>query len=132
MPRPPHRAKPPARSAAPRIALKRAYLPRSPADGTRVLVERLWPRGLAKKAAGIDLWLKEVAPSPALRTWFGHDPKRWTEFRRRYRAEIGKNPSAFRELQALCRKGPVTLVYAARDEEHNGARVLFELLEEGR
>lgn len=114
------------------IELKRAYLPRSRADGTRVLVERLWPRGLAKETAGIDLWLKEVAPSPALRTWFGHDPKRWAEFRRRYRAEIAKNPGPFRELQALCRKGSVTLVYAARDEEHNGARVLFEMIQEAR
>lgn len=121
-----------ARSSRPGIALKRAYLPGSRADGTRVLVERLWPRGLAKAAAGIDIWLKEVAPSPALRTWFGHDPKRWTEFHRRYRAEIARNPGPFRELQALCRKGPVTLVYAARDEEHNGARVLFELLQEDR
>lgn len=132
MPRPPYRAEPLARPAGPQIALKRAYLPRSPADGARVLVERLWPRGLAKEAAGIDLWLREVAPSPALHTWFGHNPKRWAGFRRRYRAEVANNPGPFRKLQALFGKGPVTLVYAARDEEHNGARVLFELLEEGR
>lgn len=96
----------------------------------RVLVERLWPRGVNKAKAGIDRWLKEVAPSPELRTWYGHDPARWSEFRRRYRAELSKNTAPFEELLSLCRAGPVTLVYAARDENHNSARLLHELIEE--
>lgn len=114
----------------PSVNLKRVYMPRGSEDGMRVLVERLWPRGLGKAKAGIDRWLKEVAPSPELRTWFGHDPARWAEFRRRYRAELLRNPGPFEKLLSLCRTGPVTLVYAARDETHNSARVLHELIEE--
>jgi uncharacterized protein YeaO (DUF488 family) len=116
----------------PQVRLKRAYDAPAKSDGCRALVDRLWPRGVSKDELRLDDWLKEVAPSPALRTWFGHDPRRWAEFRRRYRAEIAKNPGPFHELEALCRKGPVTLVYAARDEEHNGARVLFEMIQEAR
>ncbi len=118
-----------ARSARPAGKIKRVYLPRERGDGKRVLVERLWPRGLTKEEAAVDVWLKDIAPSPALRSWFGHYPKRWTEFRKRYRDEIAKNAGPLRELRELCRSGPVTLVYAARDETHNGARVLLELLE---
>jgi len=114
----------------PYLGLKRAYLPYAPTDGTRVLVERLWPRGLTKAKAKIDLWLKDVAPSPALRSWYSHDPARWPEFRRRYRAELDTNPETVDELRALCRKGPVTLIYAARDEVRNSARILFELIGE--
>jgi uncharacterized protein YeaO (DUF488 family) len=119
-----------ARSVKPKLALKRAYEPGGRGDGTRVLVERLWPRGLAKAEAGIDLWLKEIAPSPELRRWFGHDPARWSEFRKRYRAELVKNGEAVERLAALAKRGPVTLVYAARDEEHNSARLLRDFLEE--
>ena len=116
----------------PQVRLKRAYDAPAKSDGCRALVDRLLPRGVSKDELRLYDWLGEVAPSPALRTWFGHDPRRWAEFRRRYRAEIAQNPGPFRELEALCRKGPVTLVYAARDEEHNGARVLFEMIQEAR
>jgi uncharacterized protein YeaO (DUF488 family) len=117
-----------ARSPAPR--LKRVYEPRSAEDGTRVLVERLWPRGLRKEDPRLDVWLKEIAPSPALRSWFAHDPAKWDEFRRRYRAELAANADAVARLRALLAEGPVTLVYAARDEQHNSARVLLEWLGE--
>ncbi len=110
------------------ILLKRAYETPSAADGTRVLVDRLWPRGLTKARAAVDLWLKEVAPSTELRQWFGHDPEKWTEFKRRYRTEL-KDNSALSELAALARRGRVTLVYAARDELHNAAVVLKQVLE---
>lgn len=111
-----------------KLSMKRVYESPSDADGCRVLVDRLWPRGVAKAEAAIDLWLKEVAPSTALRQWFRHDPAKWGEFRKRYRAELKDNP-AWIELQALARRQPVTLVYAARDEQHNDAVVLKELLE---
>lgn len=113
------------------IALKRAYETPASTDGRRILVDRLWPRGLTRERAQIDLWLKEVAPSNALRQWFAHDPEKWMEFRKRYRSELQHNP-ALAELQALARQGGarLTLVYAARDEVHNQARVLQELLEE--
>lgn len=110
-----------------RVRLKRAYEPPARADGTRVLVDRLWPRGLSKDKARVDLWLRDVAPSTGLREWFGHDPGKWPEFRRRYRAELAGN-TALAELRALCRAGTVTLLYAARDTEHNNARVLEERL----
>jgi uncharacterized protein YeaO (DUF488 family) len=114
--------------AANRIALKRAYEPAAPGDGTRVLVDRLWPRGVSKEAAAIDHWMKELAPSTELRKWFGHDPARWAEFRRRYTAELRQQADAVAQLRALARKGRVTLVYAAHDEEHNDAVVLRTVL----
>ena len=115
-----------------RIGLKRVYEAPSPDDGTRILVERLWPRGLSKERAAVDVWLKDVAPSPALRTWYGHDPAKWTEFRRRYRDELRSRPDELQRLEDLVRLGPVTFVYAARDPERNSARVLMETLEAGR
>ena len=111
-----------------RVQLKRAYDPPSPRDGTRILVDCLWPRGISKAKARVDLWLKDVAPSTALRQWFGHDPARWSEFRRRYRAELRRQPDALAQLQALARRGRVTLVFSARDERRNQAVVLKDLL----
>jgi uncharacterized protein YeaO (DUF488 family) len=111
------------------IHLKRAYETPSAGDGLRILVERLWPRGLTKKKAAVDLWLKDVAPSTELRQWFGHDPARWKEFRRRYRAELKGKGDLLRLLQYRAGEGPVTFVYAAHDEEHNSAVVLKEYLE---
>ncbi len=110
------------------IHLKRAYEAPSSADGVRILVDRLWPRGVSKERAAIDRWMKEVAPSTELRRWFGHDPKRWNGFRRRYRAELSHRVELLRELRALTRKGRLTLVYAARDEAHNEAIVLRDVL----
>ena len=109
------------------IRLKRAYDPPAPADGARILVDRLWPRGLSKERAQVDLWLKEIAPSAELRRWFGHDPAKWAEFRKRYDAELANNPS-LEELRALIRRDRrVTLLFGARDVEHNNAVVLREL-----
>lgn len=113
------------------VMLKRAYDPPSKADGERILVDRLWPRGLAKTRVKIALWLKDVAPSTELRRWFGHDPERWLEFKKRYRAELRDNP-ALAELRAHARRGDVTLVYAARDLLHNEAVVLKQILDRGR
>lgn len=110
------------------VRLKRAYLPPSPDDGVRVLVDRLWPRGLRKSDAAIDRWLKEVAPSTELRRWFGHDPGRWEEFRRRYRAELSAHTALLDELREVAGKRPVTLVYSAHDELHNQAVVLRDVL----
>lgn len=112
------------------VALKRVYDAPAASDGTRVLVERLWPRGISKERAHIDLWLKEVAPSPELRTWFGHDPQKWTEFRRRYEAELasGEAHKALGTLREMARQGPLTLIFAARDSQHTNAVVLRELL----
>ncbi len=93
-----------------------------------MLVDRLWPRGLRKDAARIDRWMKETAPSTELRQWFGHDPERWQEFRRRYRSELRQHPDQLDELRELVRQGTVTLVFGARDEEHNDAIVLREVL----
>lgn len=112
------------------ILLKRAYEAPAASDGQRVLVDRLWPRGLTKARAGIDLWLKEVAPSTALRRWYGHDPARWEAFRQRYRTELEAHP-ALDALRAQARQGTITLVYAARDAQHTHALVLRELLEQG-
>ena len=112
------------------ILLKRAYEQPAPEDGTRVLVERLWPRGLSKERAAVDLWLKEVSPSPELRRWFGHDPEKWPEFRRRYREELRGRPAELDELRRLARSGPVTFVYAARDTEHSSAALLREAVEQ--
>ena len=110
------------------VALKRAYEPASPADGRRILVDRLWPRGLSKGKAHIEAWMKQFAPSAALRAWFGHDPRRWDEFRRRYRAELKDHAGELRDLRRLARMGPITLVYSARDEIHNDAAVLRKVL----
>lgn len=112
----------------PEITLKRAYEPASPADGQRILVERLWPRGVSKEKAALDLWLKDIAPSADLRAWYGHEPEKWPEFRRRYLQEIKENPEAVDELRRRLKQGRVTFVFAARDEEHNSARVLKDYL----
>jgi uncharacterized protein YeaO (DUF488 family) len=111
----------------PRIALKRIYEPPSPADGRRILVDRLWPRGVSKARAHIDVWMKDVAPSTELRRWFDHRPERWLEFRRRYIVELKSNPD-LRTLRDMAAAEPVTLLYAARDTTHNEAAVLAELL----
>ena len=108
--------------------LKRVYETPSAEDGTRILVDRLWPRGLTKAKARVDLWLKAIAPSTELRQWFGHDPDRWAEFQSRYRAELEANPDAVAELIAALRRGPATLVYGARDETRNDAVVLADWL----
>lgn len=110
------------------VRLKRAYDPPAAEDGQRVLVDRLWPRGIAKAKAELHLWLKEVAPSTELRQWFAHDPEKWVEFKKRYRAELKGNP-AFAELRGLARQGDITLVFAAKDTLHNEAVVLKQLLE---
>ncbi|MBX6742429.1 MAG: DUF488 domain-containing protein [Acetobacteraceae bacterium] len=110
------------------VRLKRAYEAASPEDGTRILVDRLWPRGIRKEEAAIDEWMKEIAPSTELRKWFGHDPARWEEFRRRYSAEVHQHPEELERLRSMAREGPITLVYSARDEAHNDAVVLREIL----
>jgi uncharacterized protein YeaO (DUF488 family) len=110
------------------VNLKRAYEPPAQADGIRILVDRLWPRGVRKSDARIDRWLKDIAPSAELRRWFGHDPARWDEFRRRYRFELSAHTDLLNELRAIAREGQLTLIYAARDEEHNDAVVLRDLL----
>ncbi|MGH2498396.1 MAG: DUF488 domain-containing protein [Ktedonobacteraceae bacterium] len=112
------------------VALKRVYDAPESSDGTRVLVERLWPRGLSKERAHVDLWMKEIAPSRELRTWFGHDPEKYTEFRRRYETELASQTgqAALARLRELAKQGPVTLVFAARDTEHTNAVVLRDLL----
>lgn len=115
------------RRNTPNIRIKRAYAPRAADDGRRVLVDRLWPRGLSKHDLADVVWLKDVAPSAALRKWFGHRPERWAKFRRRYFAELRGNPAAD-ELQALIRQGPVTLLYGAKDETHNQAVALADYL----
>ncbi len=111
------------------IHLKRVYEEPSQKDGMRVLVERLWPRGLTKERAAVDLWLKDVAPSPELRKWFGHDPARWEQFQDRYRQELRQQKDAVQLLKQKGKEGTVTLVYAARDEEHNGALALKRFLQ---
>ena len=109
--------------------LKRVYAEPAPSDGTRILVDRLWPRGLTKEKAHVDLWLKDVAPSTELRKWFAHDPARWTEFKSRYRDELRKNGEHLAALKQAVAKGPSTLLYGAKDEEHNEAVVLLDLVE---
>ena len=111
------------------IRIKRIYDPPSPDDGRRVLIDRLWPRGVARDEAKLDEWLKEVAPSDELRKWFGHDPARWEEFRSRYREELASHGELLDRLRAEARKETVTLLFAAKDEEHNNAVVLKELLD---
>jgi uncharacterized protein YeaO (DUF488 family) len=110
------------------IRLKRAYEPAEATDGARVLVDRLWPRGLSKGKAALSAWMKEIAPSPELRRWFGHDPSRFDQFAARYRDELARNDASVSELADLARKGRVTLIYAARDSAHNDAVILADYL----
>ena len=110
------------------IRLKRVYDPPTLSDGKRILVERLWPRGMKKEALAADAWMKEVAPSTKLRTWFGHRPERFEEFRNRYREELDANPAGWTPILENSRLGPVTLLYSARDIHHNGALVLRDYL----
>ncbi len=110
------------------VRLKRAYEAPAAEDGTQILIDRLWPRGVSKADAALDQWMKDIAPSTELRKWFGHDPARWKEFCRRYGAEVHQNAALLGQLRALARQGPVTLVYSAHDEVHNDAVVLRDLL----
>ena len=114
------------------VRRKRAYDAPAASDGYRVLIDRLWPRGVPKTDAEIDEWARELAPTTELRRWFGHDPERFDEFRRRYLAELATHEDKLRELRRRARTGRLTLVYSARDEEHNDAVVLDELLRRGR
>ena len=114
------------------IRRKRAYDAPATSDGYRVLIDRLWPRGVSKTDAAIDEWARELAPTTELRRWFGHDPGRFEEFRRRYTAELAAHEDKLRELRRRARAGRLTLVYGARDEEHNDAVVLAEILRRGR
>ena len=110
------------------VRLKRAYDAPGPGDGSRLLVDRLWPRCVSKSEAAIDEWVKDIAPSAELRKWFGHDPSRWEEFRERYAREIHGHADLLERLRLLAREGPVTLVYSARDEIHNDAVVLRQVI----
>ena len=112
------------------IRIKRTYESRARGDGRRILVERLWPRGMKKEALQADAWMKEVAPSTQLRKWFGHRPERWREFRRRYKQELRANADAWSPILDASKRGAVTLLYSAHDLEHNGAVVLREYLME--
>ena len=111
-----------------KIKIKRVYEKPSKEDGMRILVDRLWARGLTKEKAAIDLWLKEIAPSTELRKWFAHDPKKWTEFRKKYLQELKDKEEQISIIKEHLKKEAVTLVYGAKDEEHNEAHVLEELL----
>lgn len=111
------------------IALKRAYDPPAKSDGRRVLVDRIWPRGVARDDLRIEAWLKELAPSPGLRKWFGHDPDKWEEFKGRYARELDERPEALAQLAEMAKAGRLTLVFGARDTEHNNAVALREYLE---
>ena len=111
------------------IRLKRAYDAMSRSDGTRFLVERLWPRGVSKAALQLDAWLKEVGPSTALRKWYSHDPEKWREFRRRYFHELDSRPEAWEPIVSAARRGTVTLVYSSHDTEHNNAVALQDYLQ---
>ena len=117
-----------AKIPAANVRLKRAYEPVDAEDGTRVLVDRLWPRGVSKVDAALDQWMKEIAPSTELRKWFAHEPARWEEFCRRYSAELHQNAELLSQLRSLAREGPVTLVYSAHDEVHNDAIVLRDVI----
>jgi uncharacterized protein YeaO (DUF488 family) len=112
------------------IKIKRAYDPPARGDGKRFLIDRLWPRGVKKETLRLDAWLKEVAPSDALRRWFGHDPAKWDEFQRRYFAELDARPDAWHPILRAAQRGNVTLIYGARDTEHNDAVALKAYLEE--
>lgn len=114
-----------------KVRLKRAYEPPAPEDGVRILVDRLWPRGLSKEKAAVDHWMKDIAPSAELRKWFGHDPERWPEFQRRYREELRRHGALMDQIGDLAAGGALTLLYAAHDEEHNDAVVLKEALVKG-
>lgn len=115
------------------IKLKRIYENPDKSDGYRVLVDRLWPRGVSKGKAALDLWLKDIAPSNELRIWFGHDPKKWPEFQKKYRAEIKANEEAFTQLREIvASKKTVTLLFSAKDENYNQAIVIKSLLQERR
>lgn len=116
------------RIAAANVRLKRAYEAPVAGDGSRVLVDRLWPRGVRKEDAALRMWVKDVAPSDALRRWFGHDPARWDGFRIRYRVELASRRDAVTALRSLARQGTLTLVYGARDREHNEAVVLRNVI----
>lgn len=112
----------------PIIHTKRIYDPAEKDDGQRILVDRLWPRGVTKERAALDLWLKEIAPSTELRQWFAHDPAKWEGFRKKYRQELAQEPEAVAVLKERIKKGPVTLLFGARDESHNEALVLKDFL----
>jgi uncharacterized protein YeaO (DUF488 family) len=112
------------------LKIKRVYEDARSGDGTRFLVERLWPRGIKKDGLKMKAWLKDVAPSQDLRKWYAHDTAKWEEFRQRYRAELENNPTTWSPLLEAAQKGNVTLIYSARDAEHNSALVLKEFLEE--
>ena len=112
------------------LKIKRVYERAEAGDGVRFLVERLWPRGMKKEELKMKAWLKQVAPSPSLRSWYGHDPAKWEEFRQRYRKELESNPEAWTPILEEARRGDVTLLYSARNTEHNSARLLKEFLEE--
>jgi len=112
------------------LKTKRVYEPAEPSDGARFLVDRLWPRGIKKEKLEMEAWLKDVAPSQNLRKWFAHDPAKWQEFQRRYRAELEANPDAWKPILEAARQGNVTLLYSARDSEHNSAVLLKAFLEE--
>ena len=116
------------RITANNVKLKRAYERPAAADGSRILIDRLWPRGVKKVDAAIDQWAKDIAPSTALRKWFGHDPARWREFRSRYAVEVHKHPEQLNRLRDLAKQGPITLVYSAHDEVHNDAVALRDFL----
>lgn len=113
-----------------RVRVKRVYDPPSRQDGRRILVDRLWPRGVSRKTVRIDEWARDLAPSTRLRRWFGHDPARWAEFQKRYRAELRARSDRLAWLAGLARGGRITLVYAARDSDHNNARALQRLVAE--
>ena len=110
------------------VKIKRVYEEPDRGDGTRILVDRLWPRGLSKERARVDIWLKDIAPDTELRKWFSHDPKKWTEFQDRYRQELKSKTDLLLTLKEKAAKGPVTLLYGAKDESHNEAVVLQEML----
>jgi uncharacterized protein YeaO (DUF488 family) len=112
------------------VTLKRVYEEASDSDGTRILVDRLWPRGLTKEKAKVDVWLKEIAPTTELRKWFNHEPSKWPEFQKRYRAEISDSIDAVSTLKKYLASGKVTIVYGAKDEEHNDAVVIKQYLDE--
>jgi uncharacterized protein YeaO (DUF488 family) len=120
------------REAALKFEIKRVYEQPSRADGVRILVDRLWPRGLTKERARVDIWLKDIAPSTELRKWFSHDPDKWAEFQTRYRQELKSKGEQLAVLREKAAKGPVTLLYGAKDEAHNEAVVLLKLLQSKR
>lgn len=110
------------------LSIKRSYEAPAASDGKRILIDRLWPRGLSKEKARIDLWMKEIAPSSNLRKWFGHDPEKWKEFQTRYKKELAANSELVDSIRKMAKRETVTLVYSAKDEEHNDAVVLLACL----